>query len=199
MLISGYRDDLCLDYANTLSWRGRAEPAEKLHSLDDLLDWARTSGSVGAGAARNASIWSRARSKKVEELFAEAIALREAIFRIFSAMAAGQGARDRDLAVLTRSLAEAPARNWLVRSGNRFAWRIGQHRPRMPDLLAPVLWSAGDLLIAGEHRLVRQCANSECLWLFVDRSKNATRRWCDMAACGNRAKAQRHYQKIRQD
>jgi predicted RNA-binding Zn ribbon-like protein len=60
-------------------------------------------------------------------------------------------------------------------------------------LLAPVLWSAADLLIGGEHRRIRQCANAQCLWLFVDASKSGTRRWCDMASCGNRAKARRHY------
>ncbi len=198
MLISGYREDLCLDYANTLSWRGRAEPVEKLHGLDDLLDWAGASGGASAGAARDIAAWSRARPKKAAEIFAEAIAVREAIFRIFSAMAAGQGARDRDLAALMKSLTEAPVRSRLVRSGDGFAWRIGQLRPCMPDLLAPVLWSAGDLLIAAERRLVRRCANAQCLWLFIDRSKNATRRWCDMASCGNRAKAQRHYQRIKQ-
>jgi predicted RNA-binding Zn ribbon-like protein len=46
---------------------------------------------------------------------------------------------------------------------------------------------------------VRRCANDKCLWLFIDRSKAGTRRWCDMAACGNRAKAQRHYRNSRPD
>jgi predicted RNA-binding Zn ribbon-like protein len=52
-------------------------------------------------------------------------------------------------------------------------------------------------MIKGEHRRVRRCANEKCLWLFVDESKNGTRRWCDMTACGNRAKARRHYLKIK--
>jgi predicted RNA-binding Zn ribbon-like protein len=40
---------------------------------------------------------------------------------------------------------------------------------------------------------VRHCANERCLWLFLDDSKSGTRRWCSMSACGNRAKAHRHY------
>ena len=60
-------------------------------------------------------------------------------------------------------------------------------------LLAPILWSAADLLARADRLRVRRCANDKCLWLFIDRSKAGTRRWCDMAACGNRAKAQRHY------
>ena len=53
--------------------------------------------------------------------------------------------------------------------------------------------SAADLLANAEHRRVRRCANDECLWLFLDHSKGGTRRWCDMNACGNRAKSKRHY------
>ena len=40
---------------------------------------------------------------------------------------------------------------------------------------------------------VRRCANDVCLWLFLDDSKSGNRRWCSMSACGNRAKAHRHY------
>ena len=60
-------------------------------------------------------------------------------------------------------------------------------------LLAPALWSAGDLLTGPQLARVRECANDKCLWLFLDESKNGTRRWCSMSACGNRAKAHRHY------
>jgi predicted RNA-binding Zn ribbon-like protein len=62
-------------------------------------------------------------------------------------------------------------------------------------MLAPVLWSAGDLLVGTRHARLRHCANERCLWLFVDESKGGTRRWCSMSACGNRAKAHRHYLK----
>jgi predicted RNA-binding Zn ribbon-like protein len=58
-----------------------------------------------------------------------------------------------------------------------------------------VLWSAADLLADPRRHRVRKCANSLCGWLFVDESKGGNRRWCSMAACGNRAKARRHYLK----
>ncbi|MFI4995137.1 MAG: CGNR zinc finger domain-containing protein [Hyphomicrobiales bacterium] len=45
---------------------------------------------------------------------------------------------------------------------------------------------------------MRRCANEKCLWMFVDESKSGTRRWCQMSACGNRAKARRHYSRIKQ-
>ena len=52
-------------------------------------------------------------------------------------------------------------------------------------------------IVTGPHRRIRRCANDQCLWLFIDTSKGGTRRWCDMSACGNRAKARRHYSKIK--
>jgi predicted RNA-binding Zn ribbon-like protein len=65
-------------------------------------------------------------------------------------------------------------------------------------LLAPVLWSAGDLLAGPRLDRVRRCANPECGWLFFDDSRAGKRRWCSMQACGNRAKARRHYHRSRE-
>lgn len=51
--------------------------------------------------------------------------------------------------------------------------------------------SALSLLAGGAAKKVKICPN--CNWLFLDRSRNASRVWCDMAVCGNRSKAKRHY------
>ena len=58
-------------------------------------------------------------------------------------------------------------------------------------LLIPVVESAADSLIGGELTRVRRCADSRCPRLFLDTTRNSRRRWCDMATCGNRAKAAR--------
>ncbi|MBI3707263.1 MAG: CGNR zinc finger domain-containing protein [Proteobacteria bacterium] len=198
MLIPAIREDLCLNYANTLSWRGSETPAETLHDLADLLGWIERSAGMGAGAAREIRQWSRDRHRKAAKLFAAAIAMREAIFRIFAAVAVGEPIGDQDFVALQTALAEAPARSRLARVDSRYAWRIEHLRPSVPGLLAPVLWSAGDLVLNAGHRRIRQCANEKCLWLFLDESKSGTRRWCDMTSCGNRAKARRHYSKMMQ-
>ncbi|MCB5164344.1 CGNR zinc finger domain-containing protein [Streptomyces bambusae] len=46
---------------------------------------------------------------------------------------------------------------------------------------------------------IRACAHEACVLHFFDTSRNGTRRWCSMAACGNRAKASRHYARTRDD
>ena len=198
MLIPAPPEDLCLAYANTLFWRGSERPTEKLHGIDDLCAWIESAEGVPAGAVQPIRTWAHENPRKAAGLFAGAIALREALFRAFSAVAGGRPVRDAEFGVLRAALAEAPPRRELAREHGRSGWRVPAPRPLIGELLAPVLWSAGDLLLAGARRRVRQCANDKCLWLFVDESKSGTRRWCDMTSCGNRAKAQRHYARVKQ-
>jgi predicted RNA-binding Zn ribbon-like protein len=197
VLISGVRDDLCLDYANTRSWRGSETPTERLNDLADLIGWIERSAGAGSRALRPIEVWSREHADAAAALFTEAVATREVIYHVFSAVAAGEPIEERDFAALKKAIAATPARQELARSDGRYAWRIDDLRPSAPHLLAAVLWSAGDLLLNVERRRVRRCANEKCLWLFLDESKTGTRRWCDMASCGNRAKARRHYSKIK--
>ena len=197
VLIGSVRADLCLGFANTLSWRGRAAPSEALRDFRGLLAWVERSAQTSAGAADGVALWSRAHPGKAAGVFAEAIALRELLNRVFGAAAAGDPAVERDIAALSAAIAEAPARRRLARVEGGHAWQIDALRPRVADVLAPVLWSAADLLLDAPRRRIRQCANHQCLWLFLDASKSGTRRWCDMASCGNRAKAERHYAKVR--
>jgi hypothetical protein len=64
--------------------------------------------------------------------------------------------------------------------------------------MIPVVESAADALVIGELVRIRRCADSRCPRVFYDSTKNGRRRWCDMATCGNRAKAARHRTRMRQ-
>jgi predicted RNA-binding Zn ribbon-like protein len=183
--------DLCLGFVNTLAWRGRSHPSESINDFSALTAWLRKAGGV---ADVSGSLGARQRSA----VLAEAIAVREALFGLFRAIAAGAPIPPADFARFQRALAGAPGRRHLVAEAGAFAWQVEKLRPSMPHLLAPVLWSAADLMVRESRRRVRLCANPECLWLFLDASRNATRLWCDMAACGNRAKARRHYMRSKQ-
>jgi predicted RNA-binding Zn ribbon-like protein len=202
MLVSAVGEDICLAFANTLAWRGSAAPVETLGDFAALITWAQASAALPAPTARKLASWAGEHPSKATKVFAEAIALREAIYRISRALASGEPDRNQDFAALSRALSEAPARRQLARSRAGYAWqidlgKIGGAGLPAATLLAPVLWSAADLMVGGARRRIRQCANHACLWLFVDESKNGTRRWCDMASCGNRAKARRHYLKMK--
>jgi predicted RNA-binding Zn ribbon-like protein len=174
------RPDLCLDFANTRYWRGQATPTETLKAPADLAAWAKVSKAPPA------------------KEFEQAVALREAIYRLFNAQAEGKAAAPRDLEALNHALALAPARTTLKRGRDGYSWEVDARSATALALLAPVLWSAGDLLAGPRLERVRRCANPECGWLFLDDSRAGKRRWCSMSACGNRAKARRHYHRSRE-
>ncbi|MBV8457086.1 MAG: ABATE domain-containing protein [Acetobacteraceae bacterium] len=181
-------DALCLNFANTLAWRGRSQPAEALQTPDDLLAWTDQEAGADPDLVRVCR-----ESWPPEQGLQTAIAIRETICRLFAATAACGGMPQADhVAELNQWMAAAPGRKQLTDDGRR--WRF-EASPSVLALLAPVLWSAGDLLTTMRLSRVRACANPECRWLFLDDSKAGTRRWCSMSACGNRAKAHRHSQR----
>ena len=63
-------------------------------------------------------------------------------------------------------------------------------------LMMPIVDDSADSLIAGELGRVRCCNDPRCRRVFLDSTKNGRRRWCDMATCGNRAKAARHRARV---
>lgn len=186
-------EDLCLDFANTRFWRGTESPTETLGSIDDLLAWCAAKEGLPAATAAQ---W-RARPADAAAALGAAVALRETIYRLFRALAAKALPEEADLAALNRALAQVAARDAVAPLGDGFGWRVGRAAPGAAGLLAPVLWSAGDLLTSRRLARLRHCANPQCLWLFIDDSKSGNRRWCSMSSCGNRAKAHRHYVKRR--
>lgn len=192
-LIPAPPETLSIDFANTLYWRGSNPPTETFGTMDDLLAWCREQAGVPAGLA------DRCRVRGVEEgepaMLARALALREALYRLFHAQAERREPQPDDLALLGGFLAEASPRVALARVDGGYAWRIGDAGATLAGLLSPVLWSAIDLLGGARLAKVKRCANDACQWLFIDDSKNGSRRWCSMSSCGNRAKAYRHYHK----
>jgi len=176
------RPDLCLEFANTRYWRGQSHPTETLNSPEDLASW----------TAANVTKEARPLSRRE---FDRGLETRETIYRVFDATARGRMPAAADLKALNEQLAAAPARSAIRRERTGFAWDVDLRGSSALGLLAPVLWSAGDLLTGGRLDKVRRCANPECGWLFLDDSRAGKRRWCSMSSCGNRAKARRHYHK----
>jgi predicted RNA-binding Zn ribbon-like protein len=184
-------EELCLDFANTRYWRGSMQPTEELGSTADLLAWCVRRADLPGSEQAALQRWA-AQAPAGAMLFAEALGLRETLYRLFHACGAG-ALPEADLERLNRALLQAAPRRAVERQGEGFGWRVPPGPPGAVRLLTPVLWSAADLLTGKRLARVRHCANPECQWLFLDDSKSGNRRWCAMSACGNRAKAHRHY------
>jgi predicted RNA-binding Zn ribbon-like protein len=190
--IAAPAEELCLDFANSRYWRGVLQPTETLGSVADLLAWCAAKAGLPESERAQFAHGAAAEPGAAVTLFAEALALRETIYRLFHASGAGP-LPDADLAQLNHALMAAAPRRGVARLGGDFGWPVPPGAPGAVRLLTPVLWSAGDLLTGRRLVRVRHCANADCQWLFLDDSKSGNRRWCAMSACGNRAKAHRHY------
>lgn len=197
MFISALQNDLCIRFVNTRYWRGTDAPTESLQTIGELFDWVGKTCGLDARELAGLNDWAAARPDAARALLAAAIDLREAIHRASSALANGASVAEADLRLINEALAQGPPRHRVLRQADRYGWEVAPVEPRAPVLLAPVLWSAADLITQAPVPRLRQCANPKCRWLFNDASKSGTRRWCDMSSCGNRAKAHRHYQKTR--
>jgi len=149
------RPDLCLDFANTRFWRGQAVPTETLNAPADLAAWAKASK---APTARE---------------FETALGLRETIHRLFDAQAQGELPASRDLETLNAALASAPGRRTLKRGREGYEWDVDMKSGTALSLLAPVLWSAGDLLAGG----ARIPSASTCFSTTAVRASAAGVRW----------------------
>jgi len=194
-LVPAPREDLCLEFANTRFWRGSEQPTEALRSFSDVVVWCEAAKLLDRTSAAGFERWGARSKDEAAALFDETIAGRETIYRLFSATASGRAVLTADVDVLNRLLGQAPGRASVVIAEAANMWRLPPATATSASLLAPVLWSAGDLLVGDRLARVRLCANEKCRWLFLDDSKSGTRRWCSMRSCGNRAKAHRHYMK----
>ena len=187
---------LCLDFVNT--WGDRARPeSDRLRSYGDLLAFAAQAGLSATRETAEARRRAARRPSDAGAALASARELRDTLYGLFSARAAGRPAPRSDLARLNSTLGEALAELRVApgKAGYRWAWEA----PADPcaATLRPIARSAAELLVSPDLARVRECHGAGCTWLFLDSSRNRSRRWCSMEGCGNRAKARRHYRRLR--
>lgn len=187
----------CLDFVNTVDWRTSGHPQDSLTSYADLVKWSRQAGVITEREARQLLREGASRPKEANTVFTRAVQMREAIYRIFSALAAARRPETADLDLLNDALSEALSRLRVRPGAEGFTWGWADADGALDRMLWSVARSAAELLVSDELERVRGCAGEGCGWLFVDVSRNRLRRWCDMKSCGNRAKARRHYERVK--
>ncbi|MDH4219612.1 MAG: ABATE domain-containing protein [Candidatus Aminicenantes bacterium] len=189
---------LCLDFSNTADWHARENPQENLNTYNDLVRWSLRAGILSEGDVQKLIRRAKRKPSESEKVLRRAIELREAIYRIFSSVAAGSLPKKEDLSVLSRNLSKTMAQSRIIPVKNGFLWDTKGDKDALDWILNPIVRSAADLLASDELNRVKQCADDRgCGLLFLDSSRNRSRRWCDMKDCGNRAKARRFYKRIR--
>jgi len=191
-------DQLALDFLNTTA-SPRGSVVEWLTNGSDFLAWLVTVDVIDAETARE--IAARISRKALDDVAKEAIGLREWLRGlIVRSKAAGRPVvGPAELDRLNQLLSQdAPLRRLARSKADGHLHLIEERRWQHPgELLAPIAMAAAELLCDGDFDLIRRCEDPSCSLWFYDRTKGHRRRWCSQAACGNRAKAAAHRQRLR--
>ncbi len=200
------RDWLCLDLLKTRGWESRDRDDDVLDTPVRFLAWARKRRLLSSSEARLLRAAARDDAEWLNRVLAGVRELRGILYRIFNRVADAKLPDGSDLRALEDYLdasAQKLALGLDADSGVTWQWHdrnvslTDAPSENLGDALASriigaVARSAADLLTSGELERVKVCDAHDCGWFFVDVSRNRSRRWCDMAGCGNRYKARRY-------
>ena len=188
--------DPSLDLVNTVAWGEHGPRAERLTDFGRLVRWAHSAGTISA-TRREALLEEGARRPAAaEEALETAWRLRRVLKDLFDSVVADV-ASPSALEAMNAFLAEALDQLQLEYTDIRkvgvgaLDWRWRIRDGDLKALLRPTVWAAAHLLTSSETQRIRTCARHGCGWLFIDRSRNHMRRWCEMKTCGTQEKSRR--------
>lgn len=186
-----------MDFLNTIHEHGAADPKEELHSFQDLVSFGTQAGAITAARAAGLLKVAANRPAAAERVLSSARECREFLFCIFASFARNHVPSNDHLDAMNQWLAKVYVKLRIRKEKGDLRWTWKEDPKDLNRVLWPILRSAAELLTSPQKNRVRECDSETCTWMFLDHSKNGTRRWCDMKACGNRAKWRRHYKRIR--
>ncbi|HEV2779267.1 MAG TPA: ABATE domain-containing protein [Actinophytocola sp.] len=184
---------LCLAFVNSVLWRRSRAPIDLIGDYPALADYLLRVGLLDDAERDRLTAAAAARPAKARGVHAEAIALRESLFRLLSTVAAGAAPAEEDLRNLNGTLQDGLATLRLAAPDGGGLTAGWPETGRLEWPLWEVAASTSALLLGPDLVRLKQCPGEACGWLFVDRSRNLSRRWCASTMCGNRDRARRHY------
>lgn len=187
---------LCLDFVNTTPQHINLSD-DHLHAYADLISWGHYAGVMDDAEAQRLLDIAVRQPAEAEKALRRAIEVREALYEVLLAAAHEEAPDAQALETYNAALRETVAHLRIEPHGDQFRWGWFDIEGQLNQILWQALWSAAELLTSNERQFLRHCDGHECDWLFLDTSRNHSRRWCDMKTCGNRAKARRHYARAR--
>lgn len=183
----------CLDFVNTRVVEG-GRLVDLFGDFSDLMWWLVLEGLLDdEGARRALERWGGV--PEGDRAFREALSFRAALRGTCERIVRGERVEQAIVDWINRLLASRAGHDQLVRTADGFERRFRREVSEAVGLLVPVAVSAADLLSQDDLSLVKKCENPECVLFFYDTTKNHARRWCSMAACGNRSKVAAHHRR----
>jgi len=194
-LVAGH---LALDFANTLDFRYDPDRlVDLLPSYERFLAFCRQSGVITAAQMRK--LLGGVSEFDSQRVLKDAIALREALYFLILSAVHSRSPDESHVRALNRFLSQTQTVDEVVWHKHRFVRSFPDVTETPDGPLRQLVHAAVALITSSDIYNVRECGEKTCRWLFLDRSRNHSRRWCDMQLCGNRSKAKRFYARTRND
>jgi predicted RNA-binding Zn ribbon-like protein len=186
---------LCLDFINTEAV-AEGRPVNLLTDFDDFMSWLVEANVLDAPQAKEI-VTSWGGRREAEKTVARALEFRAALRHMVERLVTGKSVPVATIALINDLLNNQTGYAELRRTRGGFEKRIHANFNEPGHLLLPVAESACDLLCYSDFTLIKKCENDACVLFFYDTTKNHSRRWCSMSACGNRMKVAAHYRRLR--
>jgi predicted RNA-binding Zn ribbon-like protein len=179
-----------LELVNTLDMRFSAEAIELIPTYKDLLRLTTQLKLLTPEQSRRLA--RTVDEKTAQRVLVSAVELREALAAVLYGRIDGSKLAGGQVEILERHFHAAALHRRLVAGDPHWDWSWSGVERNAEIPLWMLAQSAADLLVSSDSEFIKDCGDPTCRWLFLDTSKNHTRRWCDMKTCGNRMKARRH-------
>src|SRR5262245_3295657 len=183
---------LCLDFVNTTGARHTAVPRERLTRYGDLLTWSQRAGTLDSKIASRLRRLAATRKRAAANALRQAQSVREDLYDLLSAFVERRRPSTRTLARFAAHWRAARRNEELVLLESGIQIRMVTNETDLTDPISAIVVSAVELLTSPQLAMIKRCA--ECDWLFLDPSRNGTRRWCK-SACGNRVGSRERYER----
>lgn len=192
--ITMLREQLCLDFINTVGWhRDGSMSQEYLTTYIAFVQWCQVRNIINNEQASFLLEESHSRESEADQVLKRVIKLRESLYRILLAVVAKEAPGKQDIDLLNSEIARMLPFSSLIYQHNKFEWKRAEQNKSLDWTLSIIIKDIVELLTSNKLDRLKVCADDNCGWVFLDTSKNKSRRWCSMQDCGNRAKARRHY------
>lgn len=176
---------LCLDFINTISDYTEDEPVNYITNEEEWLTWLKRVKLIDGdfcGFEKD--------SFSIDKI----LSVRETLYKLFASYVREEVIEKKILSQFNKDFSWMNKHLKFISQGNEITEILDYNKLSANDYLLPIIQSAKDLLVSKDLKHVKECPN--CGWIFLDKTKSNTRRWCNMKACGNKIKTQKYYRKV---
>jgi predicted RNA-binding Zn ribbon-like protein len=187
--------NLSLDFVNTVHDRHEDPLRNLLQNYLDLVTWVYFANAISDSQKEKLLQKGQENQTKANQIYNDSLQLREALYDLIVNMINRENVSPVNMQTINQWLSKSFSNLELTQIDSHFLLDWNEENFGLESVLWPIVRAFSDLVISEDHKRIKQCGN--CGYLFVDNSKNKSRRWCSMEICGNRVKARRHARKTR--